>query len=339
VTPNPLNDIARQRARDAADGVTQRIRVDIDGPRATVVINRPEVHNCFDYLTLLELADTFHDLARNVDVHVVVLTGAGDKAFSSGADMREQRDVLVPNPQLYHTWMGAFIDVHDRLRNIGKPTIARLNGLTVGGGNEFNMACDLAIAADHVYIRHVGPYHGSVPAGGATQWLPIFVGDRRAREILWLGENIQADKALEWGLVNRVVAASELDSAVDDMVARLMQTLPETMRYMRTQTNFFKDLSWYQTIHHARDWLALHTNAPEVREAIGAFTDKRPLDHRAMHDRYGTPEGAYAWGAPLSTCSSCGARDLPNGFTHCGNCGAALPASSSAPTTDAKDHA
>ena len=72
----------------------------------------------------------------------------------------------------YWRWMGAFIEMHDRLRNIGKPTIARINGICVGGGNELQMACDLSVLVDDAYIRHVGPEHGSVPAGGATQWLP-----------------------------------------------------------------------------------------------------------------------------------------------------------------------
>ena len=77
----------------------------------------------------------------------------------------------------YWRWMGAFIEMHDRLRNIGKPTIARINGICVGGGNELQMACDLSVLVGTPYIRHVGPEHGSVPAGGATQWLPILVGD------------------------------------------------------------------------------------------------------------------------------------------------------------------
>src|SRR5215470_8130830 len=111
--------------------------------------------------------------------------------------------------------MGEFIEVHERLRNIGKPTLARLNGIVVGGGNELNMACDLAVAADDIYIRQVGTARGSVPAAGATQWLPLIVGDRRAREILWLCEEIPAQKALEWGLVNQVVPRVKLDEAVE----------------------------------------------------------------------------------------------------------------------------
>ncbi len=106
--------------------------------------------------------------------------------------------------------MGEFITCHERLRNLGKPTIARLNGIVVGGGNEFNMSCDLAVAVDDIYIRQVGTSHGSVALAGATQFLPLIVGDRRAREILFLNEEIPAEKALEWGLVNYVVPREEL---------------------------------------------------------------------------------------------------------------------------------
>ncbi len=321
---HPFAATIEERRRDAAEHRWQRINYELDGGRATVTINRPDVLNCFDYLTLLELENAFHDAARDPNVDVVVLTGAGERAFCTGADLREQRDVLVPNPQHYYTWMGAFIDVHERLRNIGKPTIARVNGIAVGGGNEFQMACDLSIAAEHSYVKHVGPYHGSVPAGGATQWLPIFVGERRAREIIWLGEEVPAKTACEWGLYNKVVPAAELDAAVDAYVARLQQTLPETIRYARTQTNFFKDLAWYQTIHHARDWLAVHTAAPEVHEAVRSFTDKRPMRSELLRQQYGTPAGAYSWGSPIGTCHACGATELPNGFAHCGNCGTPL---------------
>jgi enoyl-CoA hydratase/carnithine racemase len=246
--------------------------------RATVTINRPEVYNCFNFRTLREMARAFEDASWDEDVGVLVLTGAGDKAFCTGADLDEQEKFLE-RPQDYWKWMGAFIDAHDRLRNIGKPAIARLNGMTVGGGNEFNMACDLAIAAEHVVIRQVGTARGSVPAGGATQWLPIMVGDRRAREILWLCEPISAAKALDWGLLNQVVPAAELDTAVDTMVAKLLERMPNILRYAKQQTNFWKDLAWHNTIGHARDWLGIHADSDEVREGLEAFHGKRAVDY------------------------------------------------------------
>ncbi len=249
--------------------------------RATITINRPEVYNCFNFRTLREMARAFEDASWDDSVGVVVLTGAGEKAFCTGADLDEQEQFLE-RPQDYWKWMGAFIEAHDRLRNIGKPTIARLNGMTVGGGNEFNMACDLAVAAEHVVIRQVGTARGSVPAGGATQWLPIMVGDRRAREILWLCEPIPAAQALDWGLVNQVVPAAELDAAVDAMAGKLLDRMPDILRYAKQQTNFWKDLSWHSTVGHARDWLGIHAASDEVREGLEAFHAKRPVDYRGL---------------------------------------------------------
>jgi enoyl-CoA hydratase/carnithine racemase len=252
-----------------------------NGGRATITINRPEVYNCFNFRALREMARAFEDASWDDAIGVVVLTGAGDKAFCTGADLDEQEKFLE-RPQDYWKWMGAFIEAHDRLRNIGKPTIARLNGMTVGGGNEFNMACDLAIAAEHVIIRQVGPARGSVPAGGATQWLPILVGDRRAREILFLCEPIPASTALDWGLVNQVALLDELDAAVDEMAAKLLDRLPDIVRYAKQQTNFWKDFSWHSTIGHARDWLGIHANSAEVREGLDAFHAKRPVNYEGL---------------------------------------------------------
>lgn len=250
--------------------------------RATVTLNRPEVYNAFNYDMLIEMSAAFLDASHDDSVAVVVLTGAGDKAFCTGADLKEQHEHCVGNPQTYWKWMGAFIEAHDRLRNIGKPTVARLNGMTVGGGNEFNMACDLAVAADDIYIRQVGTARGSVPAGGATQWLPIMVGDRRAREILMLCEEIPAEKALEWGLINQAVPRAELDAAVDAMCAKLINKLPGCIRYTKLHLNFWKDLAWHNTVQHARDWLAVNNLSYEVKEGIAAFNDKRPVDYEKI---------------------------------------------------------
>lgn len=250
--------------------------------RATVTLNRPEVYNSFDFQMLNEMAAAFLDASHDDSIAVLVLTGAGDKAFCTGADLKEQQDHCVGQPQNYWKWMGAFIDAHDRLRNIGKPTLARLNGMTVGGGNEFNMACDLAIACDDIYIRQVGTARGSVPAGGATQWLPMIVGDRRAREILFLCEEIPAAKALEWGLVNRVVPRAQLDEAVDAMCVTLINKLPGCIRYTKQQLNFWRDFSWHMTVGHARDWLAVNNLTHEVQEGIAAFNEKRPVDYAGI---------------------------------------------------------
>jgi len=302
----------------------RRIRYEKPGPVARVTINRPEVHNALDFSTLRELSRAFEDASWDDAVAVVVLTGAGDRAFCTGADLDEQQRFLR-RPRDYWKWMGAFIEAQERLRNIGKPTIARLNGMVVGGGNEFNLACDLAVAADDIVIRQVGPARGSVPAAGATQWLPLLVGDRRAREILLLCEDIPARRALEWGLVNQVVPRPDLDAAVEALAQKLVEKLPEVTRYTRQQLNFWRELSWHLTIGHAREWLTLHAGSPETQEGLEAFHEKRPVDYGGIRRRLA--EGAsteHAWGAPVRTCPHCGARRIPEQFAYCGRCGRKL---------------
>jgi enoyl-CoA hydratase/carnithine racemase len=296
----------------------ERIRYTKDSAAAvaTVTIDRPEVLNAFDFLTLRELARAFEDASWDDAVAVVVVTGAGDRAFCAGADLDEQAEMGATSGQ-YWRWMGAFIEMHDRLRNIGKPTVARINGVCVGGGNELQIACDLAVMVDDAYIRHVGPEHGSVPAGGATQWLPIMVGDRRAREIVMLCERISPERALEWGLVSRVASRAELDATVAELAETLRRKLPETMRYTKAQLNWWRDLVWSQTVTHARDWLAIHSTSDETREAVAAFHEKR-------EPRYGELRAAAGGGG--QTCPECGESGLPPGYRFCPGCGAALTA-------------
>jgi enoyl-CoA hydratase/carnithine racemase len=251
----------------------ERIVYEKEPPRATITLNRPDVLNAFDYRMLRELARACEDSSWDDAVRVLVLTGAG-RAFCVGADLKSWSAEYLGNPGEYWKWFGAFKDAHDRLREIGKPTLARINGICVGGGNELQMACDLAVMSEEAYIRHVGPEHGSVPAGGATQWLPIMVGDRRAREILLLCEQIPARVAVEWGLVSRAVPAEELDATVDELVEKLAAKLPQTVRYTKQQLNFWRDLGWHTTVGHARDWLALSMATEEPQEAVKKFLER-----------------------------------------------------------------
>jgi enoyl-CoA hydratase/carnithine racemase len=243
-------------------------------PRATITLNRPDVLNAFDFRMLRELARAAEDASWDDDVRVVVVTGAG-RAFCVGADLKSWSEDYLDNPPEYWKWFGAFKDMHDKLREIGKPTLARINGIAVGGGNELQMACDLAVMIDDAFIRHVGLEHGSVPAGGATQWLPVIVGDRRAREIILLCEEIPARRAVEWGLVNWAVPAAELDAKVDEVAEKLASKLPQTTRYAKQQLNWWRDISWHETVNHARDWLALSMLGNEAQEAVQAFLSKR----------------------------------------------------------------
>ena len=243
-------------------------------PRATIRLNRPDVLNAFDFRMLREIARACEDASWDDDVRVLVVTGTG-RAFCVGADLRSWGEDLLGNSKEYWKWFGAFEDMHDRLRKIGKPTIARINGICVGGGNEVQMACDLSVIVEDAFIRHVGLEHGSVPAGGATQWLALMVGERRAREIILLCEEIPPRRAEEWGLVNRAVPADQLDAVVDGWVESLVRKLPETTRYAKTQLNVWRDLAWSQTIGHARDWLAMSMLGEEAQGAVRAFLERK----------------------------------------------------------------
>jgi len=262
------------RPVEPADLGFDRIVYTKEPPRATFRLDRPDVLNAFDFRMLREIARACEDASWDDEIRVVVVTGTG-RAFCVGADLRAWGEELVGNPSEYWKWFGAFKDMHDRLREIGKPTLARVQGIAVGGGNELQMACDLAVMVDEAFIRHVGPEHGSVPAGGATQWLPIMVGDRRAREILFLCEEVPARQAAEWGLVNYAVPAAELDAKVDELVEKLAAKLPQTVRYTKQQLNWWRDVSWHETVGHARDWLALSMLGDEAKDAIEAFLARK----------------------------------------------------------------
>jgi len=242
-------------------------------PRATIRLNRPEILNAFDFRMLREIARACEDASWDDDIRVVVVTGTG-RAFCVGADLKSWAADYLGKPKEYWKWFGAFKDMHDKLREIGKPTLARINGIAVGGGNELQMACDLAVMVDDAFIRHVGVEHGSVPAGGATQWLPVMVGDRRAREIIYMCQEIPAPQAAQWGLINWAVPAAELDAKVDEVVENLAAKLPQTTRYAKQQLNFWRDLSWHETVNHARDWLALSMLGDEAQEAVNAFLNR-----------------------------------------------------------------
>jgi enoyl-CoA hydratase/carnithine racemase len=260
-------------------GVTVHYSVD-DGV-ATVRIDRPDVLNALDRPTLEGLRDSFRRASADHSVGVVVLTGTGDRAFCTGADLDEQ-EAFLARPNDYWDWMSRFIEAIESIKDCAKPVVARLNGMTVGGGNELNLACDLAVAADDVVFRHVGPSRGSLPAGGATQWMPLLVGDRRAREVLLLNRPFSARQALEWGWINKVVPRAKLDAAVADYCTELLAKMPEITRATRVQLNFWKDLSWAMTVRMAREWLTVHAASDEVEEGLMSFHQKRPPDYERL---------------------------------------------------------
>jgi 1,4-dihydroxy-2-naphthoyl-CoA synthase len=306
---------------------------------ATVTINRPQVFNSYSILALREMCEAFKDASWDDSIAVVVLTGAGDRAFCTGGDVKEYSENYTVKPRDFWKWMGDYNMAHDLLRNCG---------------NEFHMSCDLSIAAEHARIMQVGVRVGSVAAGGATQYLPIIVGDRRAREILYLCEPLSAQKAMDWGLVNQVVPSlvdekgeyiqdpkkkaeamkdhkkasiklDALDEAVKVTAGKLVEKFPECMRYTKQQLNFWKDLSWHSTIGHARDWLSVHFASWEPYEGMKSFVEKRPADYMKIRERAAAGGSSeFMWGPATKDCPACNAKGIPEMFKYCGACGAKL---------------
>lgn len=328
---------------------------------ARITLNRPQVYNAYATRTLRELARAVEDASVDDAVGVIVLTGAGSAAFCTGGDVREYAERYTQRPRDYWKYMGLFEGAVEALLRCGKPTIARLNGITVGGGNELHLACDLSVAASHIYLGQVGVGVGSVACGGATQWLPLAVGDRRARAMLLLNERIPARKALEWGLVSEVAPSVRrgaktveeptpeqislaqhgsdgyridltlLDAAVDTLSRRLLGMFPECLRYTKQQVNFWKELSWHSTVGHGRDWLTLHFATREPHEGMNAFVEKRPPDVAGLRRRLAEGKSSeFLYGRPSRLCPHCGAKGLPEDFAFCGRCGSPVPPSATA---------
>jgi enoyl-CoA hydratase/carnithine racemase len=343
------------RSRPAGALELTEVRYEKAGGIARVTIDRPQRYNAYSTRALEELGTALRDAAFDDAVGVIVLTGAGDRAFCTGGDVKEYAEEYVSRPRDYWKYMGLFRAYLEAILDSGKPTIARINGMAVGGGNESQLACDLSVMAEHAVLRQVGTHVGSVACGGATQWLPLNIGDKRAREMLMLNRPVPARQALEWGLVNRVapsvtcggqfvsgasdaqirsamegkdgyaLSLERLDQEVDSLAAALLESFPECTRYTKEQVNFLKNFVWHSTVGHAREWLALHYACSEPLEGMNAFVEKRrpafaDLRARAADDR--GPE--TPWGPFVKQCPACGTRGLPDAFEFCGHCGAAL---------------
>ena len=304
---------------------------------ARVTINRPSVYNAYTDHTLREMAAAFRDAASDNSIAVLVLTGAGDRAFSAGGDVQQHGDEHIGNPEAFREWMNALIDARTALRQLGKPSIARINGMVAGGGNDWNLACDLAIAADHAKFVQIEPKVGLLSAAGAAHWLPLVVGERRARELFLTAEPISANKALLWGLVNDVVPYKQLDKTVDTLCQKLIDRFPESTRLAREQLSFWKDMAWNSMIKEASDHLAAHFAGNEASEGLRALAEKREVDYRGFRvnahavrkpeppePREVAAVGARNIRSGSRSCYSCGAQEIPEAFDYCGLCGTRL---------------
>jgi dihydroxynaphthoic acid synthetase len=259
------------------------ILYEVGGGRATITINRPERLNAFRSQTIAELCEAFEAAADDEAVGVIVFTGAGDRAFCVGGDVRDPTRTVAEKRHLHH--------LHDRLagaiRNNGKPIIVRVRGYCIGGGNELNVLCDLTISGTSGRFGQAGPRIGSAPLWWGCQLLPAVVGEKKAREILYLTRQYTAEEALAMGLVNAVVPDEELDAEVERWCTEILRRSPQGLRLAKTAMNAGTD-QLYSAVQHGVELVALnHVYGPEPQEGIAAFQEKRKPDWRRFRDGQG----------------------------------------------------
>lgn len=241
---------------------------------ARITINRPDKYNAFREETLDDLIAAFSEAEVDRQVGVIVLTGAGEKAFCSGGDIAWE-DASDPAGAARMNRRTSTLSLI--MRGCGKPVIARVRGFAVGGGNELQMLCDMTIASEDSTFGQAGPKMGSVPVWWGTQLLPRIVGERKAREIVMLCQKIPAREAEQLGLVNKVVPVEELDSAVDEWCEILLGLSPQALRVAKLSLNFESDQLW-PSVQHGQQMINFIHGTAEFHEGTQAFLQKRKPD-------------------------------------------------------------
>lgn len=252
--------------------MTDEIRYEVDSGIARITINRPERLNAFTIDGATRMLECFRSAADDREVGVIVLTGAGERAFCTGGDVGDFEAFTV---EVDRAMNAQLLRLAHEMRNGGKPVIARVNGYCIGAGNELNMLCDLTVAAEHARFGHSGPRVGSVPNWWVTQMLPRSVGEKRAREIVYLCEQYSADEAAEMGWVNRVVPGAELDAAVEEWCRSLLAKSPTALRLAKMAINQGSD-QLTGAVSQGMELITFFHDTDESREGMRAFVEKRP---------------------------------------------------------------
>lgn len=243
---------------------------------AKITINRPEVHNAFRPETIKELIDAFTYARDDAKIGVIILTGAGTKAFCSGGDQKVRGD---------GGYVGAddniprlnVLDLQRLIRIIPKPVIAMVAGYAIGGGNVLQVVCDLTIAADNAIFGQTGPKVGSFDGGYGAGLLANIVGQKKAREIWYLCRQYTAQEALEMGMVNKVVPLEQLEDETVKWCEEMLEKSPTALRFLKAAMNADTDgLAGLQQF--AGDATLLYYTTDEAKEGRDAFKEKRKPD-------------------------------------------------------------
>jgi len=238
----------------------------------TITFNRPEALNAFRMGMYEEVIDAILRAGWNKEIGVIVLTGAGSRAFSVGGDSSQKKADRVGVGQ---GTVGVPIDkLQSAIRDVPKPVIAKVRGYAIGGGNVMCTLCDLTIAAENAVFGQVGPKVGSVDPGFGTAYLARIVGEKKAREMWYLCRRYTAREAMAMGLVNAVVPDDQLDAEVDRWCAEIMDRSPTAMAIAKASFNADTE-SIKGILNLGLQACALYFQTDEAKEASSSFKEKR----------------------------------------------------------------
>jgi len=244
---------------------------------AWITINRADTYNSLVEGSILELTHCVTDAAEDPEIGAVVITGAGDKSFSSGGHVGKLSE---RTPQMARIHMRNMGHLSIAMRTCGKPIIAAVNGYAVGAGHELHIMCDMTIAAEHAKFGQSGPKMGGMPVWGATQMLHRMVGEKKAREIIFMCRQYTAQEALEMGLINLVVPMKDLHSTVQQWCDEINERSPQCIRVLKLALNQESDLSFWPSFFSGADMFSMHTASAEFLEGTRSFVEKRKPDFK-----------------------------------------------------------
>lgn len=250
----------------------QNIIVEKKNSIAYVTVNRPKVLNALNMATMDELRAAFHDIKNDAGVRVVILTGAGEKAFIAGADINElAAHDAVSGKEYTHRGQS----VLNLIENLGKPVICCINGFALGGGCEIAMACTMRLASDNAKIGQPEVKLGIIPGYGGTQRLPRLVGKGRAMQLVLTGEMITAQEAYRIGLVNEVTSPAELIPRAEAIAQKIIANAPLAVQYSLEAINKGLEMALPEALYLEAVLFSVACSSEDKKEGTTAFLEKR----------------------------------------------------------------
>jgi len=244
---------------------------------ATITINRPQALNALNAETIREISARLDDAREDENVKVIVITGAGDRAFCAGADLNVMKEVTSYGG-MHLSFVGQNLTM--KIERTEKPIIAAINGYALGGGLEVAMACDLRITSENAKLGQPEVNVGLIPGWGGTQRLPRFVGKGIAKEMIFTGKRIDAKRAEQLGLVNKVVPLEELKSTVEDIASQLMGKPPIALELAKQLINNSTETDLKIGLTNEAEAFGVLASTEDFKEGVNAFLEKRKPQYK-----------------------------------------------------------